>query len=187
MKLVIVLFVTLGCMVSIIAGKNFPFSSTLLVQKKDQKVFILCKESQSDRFGVVRFNHENHSTKRYSFDGKTVISCVECHHTDQPFASLKPPLKTSERNVVLSAASLLSKDAAPVKSCGACHLQKGDDSAPIPTIEPDGALDPTILTNDIAFHIKCDVCHDRAIAARPALKGKVPGTKDCFPCHKPIR
>jgi len=34
--------------------------------------------------------------------------------------------------------------------------------------------------------VNCNVCHDKAIAARPALKGKVPGSNDCVPCHKAI-
>lgn len=67
---------------------------------------MLGKDNQSDKYGDVAFNHENHTTKAYSPDGKTVISCVECHHTDQPPADLKPPLKTSERAVALTTASL---------------------------------------------------------------------------------
>ena len=44
---------------------------------------------------VVPFNHETHSTKMYSADLKSVPSCAECHHTDQPKAALKAPLVTS--------------------------------------------------------------------------------------------
>src|SRR5258708_30857003 len=56
----------------------------------------LAKDSQSDKWGEVAFNHETHSIKQYSPDGTAVIACIECHHTDQPKSSLKPPYLTSE-------------------------------------------------------------------------------------------
>jgi hypothetical protein len=121
----------------------------------------------------------------YSIEGKSVISCVECHHTDQPAASLKAPLKTSGRDAVLTAALLESAGAKPVKACRACHLQAGDDSAPLPTITYPAKPAPTKLTNEVAYHLNCNACHDKVIAARPALKGKIPGTNDCLVCHKP--
>jgi Zn-finger protein len=111
----------------------------LVAQEKESKTqpkeVTLSKDSQSDKYGEVPFNHENHSIKKYSPDGQSVLSCVECHHTDQPAASLKPPLKTSERTVLLTTESLAAADAKPVKSCRACHLQAGDDSAPMPTVQ----------------------------------------------------
>jgi predicted CXXCH cytochrome family protein len=42
------------------------------------------------------------------------------------------------------------------------------------------------MNNENAYHLNCNTCHDKALAARPALKEKkVPGGNDCFPCHKP--
>ena len=114
-----------------------------------------------------------------------MLSCVECHHTDQPAASLKPPLKTSERAVLLTTEALAAADAKGVKKCRACHLQAGDDSAPMPAIQYPDKPTPTKLNNEVAYHLNCNVCHDKAIAARPALKGKIPGSNDCVPCHKP--
>ncbi len=161
----------------------------LVVQEKESKTqpkdVVLSKDSQSDKYGEVPFNHENHATKKYSPDGQSMLSCVECHHTDQPPANLKPPLKTSERTVVLTAESLAAADAKPVKGCRACHLQAGDDSATMPSIQYPDKPAPTKLTNEVAYHLNCNVCHDKALAARPALKGKVPGSNDCIPCHKP--
>lgn len=161
----------------------------LVAQEKESKTqpkeVVLSKDSQSDKYGEVPFNHENHSIKKYSIDGQSVLTCVECHHTDQPAANLKAPLKTSERAVVLTAESLAAADAKPVKSCRACHLQAGDDSAPMPAIQYPDKPAPTKLTNEVAYHLNCNICHDKAIAARPALKGKVPGSNDCIPCHKP--
>ncbi len=105
----------------------------LVVQEKESKTqpkeVVLGKDSQSDKYGEVPFNHENHALKKYSIDGQSVLSCVECHHTDQPPAGLKAPLKTSERAVVLTAEVLTAADAKAVKTCRACHLQAGDDSA----------------------------------------------------------
>ena len=161
----------------------------LVAQEKESKTqpkeVVLAKDSQSDKYGEVAFNHENHSTRKYSIDGQSVLTCVECHHTDQPAANLKAPLKTSERAVVLTTESLAAADAKPVKTCRACHLQAGDDSAPLPAVQYPDKPAATKLTNEVAYHLNCNVCHDKAIAARPALKGKAPGSNDCVPCHKP--
>ena len=176
MKALFIVLLALGCI-------------GLVAQEKESKVqpkeVVLAKDSQSDKYGEVAFNHENHSLKKYSLDGQSVLSCVECHHTDQPAANLKAPLKTSERAVVLTTATLAAGDAKPVKTCRACHLQAGDDSAPLPVVQYPDKPAPTKLTNEVAYHVNCNLCHDKAIAARPALKGKVPGSNDCIPCHKP--
>jgi hypothetical protein len=188
-KTLIALVTALGCAAVIIAGSNSAFFSAQDIPKESKvqpKEVTLGKDSQSDKYGEVAFNHENHSTKTYSPDGKTVLTCVECHHTDQPASGLKPPLKTTERDVVLTTAVLQATDAKAVKSCRACHLQAGDDSAPIPTVTYPGKPAPTKITNEIGYHQNCNVCHDNAIAARPALKGKLPGSNDCVPCHKPV-
>ena len=189
MKPLIVLILSLSCIAVVIAGNSSLFANaSATLQEKESKTqpkeTVLAKDSQSDKYGEVAFNHENHSTKKYSVDGQSVLACVECHHTDQPAAGLKPPLKTSERNVILTAAVLQAADAKAVKTCRACHLQAGDDSAPIPTVQYADKPAATKLTNEVAYHINCNVCHDKAIAARPALKGKVPGSNDCVPCHK---
>jgi hypothetical protein len=190
MKSLIALASALGCVAVIIAGNGIGSSSSPAAFMEESKVqpkeVTLAKDSQSDKYGEVAFNHETHSLKNYSPDGKAVITCAECHHTDQPPAALKPPLKTSERNVVLTTAALAAADAKGVKACRACHLQAGDDSAPIPIVTYPGKTAPTKLNNEIAYHQNCNVCHDSAIAARPALKGKIPGSSDCAKCHKPL-
>ena len=189
MKPLIVLGLALSCIGVVIASNRSLFvTASAALQEKESKTqpkeMVLAKDSQSDKYGEVAFNHENHSTKKYSVDGQSVLTCVECHHTDQPAVGLKPPLKTSERNVILTAAVLQAADAKAVKTCRACHLQAGDDSAPIPTVQYTDKPAPTKLTNEVAYHINCNVCHDKAIAARPTLKGKVHGSNDCVPCHK---
>ncbi len=189
MKSLLAIATGLGCVAVIIVGNSLAFSSIQEIPKESKeqpKEVVLAKDSQSDKYGEVTFNHENHSLKNYSADGKALLTCIECHHTDQPAAGLKPPLKTSERDVVLTTAVLKAADAKAVKSCRSCHLQAGDDSAPIPVVTYSGKPAPTKLTNDVAYHQNCNVCHDNAVAARPALKGKIPGSNDCAQCHKPI-
>jgi cytochrome c553 len=188
MKKLLFLIVLLAFLAVIVVASSAGFSATQDIPKESKtqpKEVTLSKDSQSDKYGEVPFNHENHATKTYSIDGKTVLSCVECHHTDQPLTALKPPLKTSERDVVLTAKLLEAADAKPVKSCRVCHLQAGDDSATMPSVTYAGKTAATKLTNEVAYHTNCNICHDKAIAARPALKGKVPGSNDCLPCHKP--
>ncbi len=188
-KLLLVLISVLACVALGLAGSALAGSLSQDIPKESKvqpKDVVLAKDSQSDKYGEVPFNHDNHAMKNYSVDGKSVLACVECHHTDQPASALKPPLKTGERDVALTAAVLAAADAKPVKACRTCHLQAGDDSAALPTVTYAGKTTPTKLTNEISYHTNCNICHDKAIAARPALKGKVLGSTDCLPCHKPV-
>lgn len=163
--------------------------STQASGKTIPKSFILGKDSQSEH-GEVPFDHDTHAFKPYSPDGKSVIGCAECHHTDQPKSALKPPLVTSEREVMLTLDSWRASSQ-KVKECRACHFQTGT--------EPEGATMPTAtytergkevtkdLNNELAYHINCNTCHDAAAALRPELKGR-PGFatgKDCMTCHRP--
>ena len=188
MKKLLTLFAVLLSLV-VVVMVSAAATSTQDIPKESKvqpKEVVLGKDSQSDKYGEVPFNHENHSTKNYNVDGKAPLTCVECHHTDQPASALVAPLKTSERDVVLTTALLATAESKPVKSCRTCHLQAGDDSAPMPTVTYAGKPAPTKLTNEVAYHMNCNLCHDKAIAARPALKGKIPGSNDCLPCHKPV-
>ncbi len=189
MKILLMVIVALGSVAGVIVGNRLAFTAPQDIPRESKvqpKEVILGRDSQSDKYGDVAFNHETHSLKNYSIDGKSVIPCEECHHTDQPKATLKPPLVTSERDVVLTTAALEPADAKPVKSCRVCHLQAADDSSPMPTLLYPGKSSPTQLTNEFSYHTNCNICHDKAIAARPVLKGKIPGASDCVPCHKPI-
>ena len=190
MRKLLLLIGLLGCLAVVVVGSRAGSTTTPQDVPKESKTqpkeVVLGKDSQSDKYGEVAFNHENHATKTYSVDGKSVLNCVECHHTDQPATALVAPLKTSERDVALTAKLLEAADAKPVKGCRACHLQAGDDSATIPSVTYAGKTTPTKLTNEVAYHTNCNICHDKAIAARPTLKGKVPGSNDCLPCHKPV-
>jgi len=153
-------------------------------QSKEQPTKVkLATDSVDDKWGESPFDHTNHSTKNYTIDGKGTATCVECHHTDQPKANLKPPLVTSERDVVLTADVLKDAAAGPVKSCRSCHLQAGDDSKPLPVIKKDDK--DVKMSNEIAYHTNCFACHDAALKARPDLATKISGSdpKGCGKCH----
>jgi len=170
----------------IIAASNSvaPVTQQAPKESKEQpKKVTLDADSLDDKWGEVAFDHETHSLKNYNPDGKSVTSCVECHHTDQPKDNLKAPLVTSERTVVLTAALLKDAAAAPVKTCRACHLQAGDDSKPLPVITKDSKQ--VKMDNENAYHINCFGCHDAAIKAKPELATKISGSdpKGCVKCH----
>lgn len=155
--------------------------------KKITKSFTLSKDSLSE-YGEAKFDHETHAEGKYSPDGTSVVGCVECHHTDQPKSALKPPLLTSERDVVLTMASWKASPQ-KVNECRSCHFQDGSvpDGKTMPTAKyTDGGKSVVKdLNNELAYHINCNTCHDAAFKARPDLKKK-PGfatAKDCLICH----
>lgn len=151
--------------------------------------FTLAKDSVDPKYGEVAFNHDNHAFKNYSPDGKAPIACVECHHTDQPKSALKPPLVTSEREVTLTLETWKASNQ-KVNECRSCHFQDGNvpegKEMPSATYTEAGKSVTKDLNNELAYHINCNTCHDRAAALRPELKKK-PGfatTTDCQTCHK---
>ena len=147
--------------------------------KKITKNFTLGKDSLSE-YGEAPFDHETHAFGKYNPEGTAVVGCVECHHTDQPKSALKPPLVTSERNVVLTMASYQTSTQ-KVSECRSCHFQDGNI--------PEGKEMPTLagkdLNNEYSYHVNCNTCHDAAFKARPALKSKkgFATSKDCLICH----
>ncbi len=147
--------------------------------KKIAKNFTLGKDSLSE-YGEVAFDHETHAEGKYSPDGKSVVGCVECHHTDQPKSSLKAPLVTSERDVVLTMASWRASPQ-KVNECRFCHFQEGN----IPEGKEMPVLGGRDLNNEYSYHVNCNTCHDAAFTARPELKGKkgFATSKDCLICH----
>lgn len=147
--------------------------------KKIPKSFVLSKDSLSE-YGEAPFDHDTHAFGKYNPEGTAVIGCVECHHTDQPKSALKPPLATSERDVVLTFASWQTSTQ-KVSNCRTCHFQDGN--------VPEGKEMPTLngkdLNNEYSYHVNCNTCHDAAFKARPALKSKkgFATSKDCLVCH----
>ncbi len=130
---------------------------------------------------LVPFNHETHSLKNYSADMKSVPACTECHHTDQPKAALKAPYVTSERDEVLTAATLAKADQKPVKSCASCHSQAGAKPTGWPEIvtftRANG--DEVELTNENAYHINCIECHESVKKVKATTTAPI----KCAECH----
>ena len=159
--------------------------------KKPPEAIILSKEA---KLGQVTFSHINHITKNRSADGTKPIDCVECHHTAQPASEVvkHPPHKTAwpaDRTTTL-AADLLEKDPNALGAvCRDCHART--DTKPkllpeIPQVKFEGGVEPTIMTNQQAFHRNCGSCHDAAVKARPDLAPPPPTSKKCVACHKKI-
>ena len=199
LKVFTLVFILTGFIIVLVFGSPTSepvFARTLAVahlplDSKDlPKKVTLGKDSTSEH-GEVAFDHDTHSFKKYSPDGKTDISCAECHHTDQPASALKPPLVTSERKEVLTVESLKAPGAAVVKSCRSCHFQEGNvpdgkEQAVGKYKDAKGKEETKELNNEQAYHINCNTCHDAAAKLRPELKKK-PGFatgNDCFICHK---
>jgi hypothetical protein len=150
--------------------------------KQIREKFVLSQEALKEGGDPVPFNHRTHAELNYSPDGKSVIGCVECHHTDQPKSALKPPLATSERDVTLTL-EVWKNSNQKVNECRFCHFQVGN--------EPEGKTQAKAggkeYDNETAYHLNCNTCHDNAAKARPELKKK-PGFAtsagtDCKKCH----
>ena len=193
MKLCIAIVAFAGCLCLAFNATTFgsggaPFA---LQSKTPQDAYKLSTDSKKDKAKSlpVTFSHVNHSTKNYSPDGTRPITCVECHHTDQPAAEAakRPPLKTAhpaDRTATLTAELLKDASAPGVNTCRSCHAQ--EDATPkigsaIPEITYEGESDPVLLTNEEAFHRNCAGCHDAAADARKGLK--LPTANDCKGCH----
>ncbi|NOT46451.1 MAG: cytochrome c3 family protein [Acidobacteria bacterium] len=169
-----------------ITGKVIPESST----NQPDKPIILAKDSQDKLRGELKleatFDHAKHATDiLYSLDGKTVTTCVECHHTSQPSAPKgQEYLETFDRKETLTAKQLeTSKE--PVQSCRACHFQSAteetDEYPPASVTYPKKMKKPPTgkLTNDVAYHINCDSCHEASRKRDPKLLSPV----GCYDCH----
>ena len=159
----------------------------VIKKKVIPEVVILGKASKPGR---VRFNHVKHNGGEYIISGP--ILCIECHHTAQPATDLDsiPQHKTvwpAGRNTTLTA-ELFAEDPikAGVAACRDCHARAGRKPKlldAMPSIEDPETKEVTKITNQVAFHTACDVCHFQ-------IKFRVDGTKapeatTCSACHKP--
>ena len=156
-------------------------------QGKIPDTIVLAKES---KLGQVTFNHAKHATENRSEDLKGPIACVECHHSAQPAAEAAkhPPHKTvypADRTTTLTI-DLLASDAKAVGAiCTDCHARK--DEKPkllpaIPSVKLPGGSEPTVMTNQQAFHVNCGGCHDAV--AKGKADTTAPTSKKCTTCHK---
>lgn len=195
MKLLIV-SVALACFLCVVACNSSSLksgSASLAAEgaqaPKDE--YKLSTDSKKDKAKSipVTFSHLNHSTKNYSVDGTHPIACVECHHTDQPAAEVAkhPPLKTArpaDRTVTLTAETVKDPKTPEVATCRSCHAQEGEKPKlldAIPEVTYEGDSDPTVLTNEEAFHRNCNSCHDQVQEKRKVATA--PSTNECAKCH----
>jgi hypothetical protein len=156
-------------------------------QGKIPDTIVLAKES---KLGQVTFNHAKHATENRSEDLKGPIACVECHHSAQPAAEAvkHPPHKTvypADRTTTLTV-DLLASDAKAVGAiCTDCHARNGEKPKllpEIPSVKLPGGSEPTVMTNQQAFHVNCGGCHDAVAKAKADTTA--PTSKKCTTCHK---
>lgn len=172
-----------------IDGKVIPSESTT----EPTKPIILAKDSEAKDGELKKeaaFDHVKHSTDAsYSVDGKTVVGCAECHHTDQPKAPAgQDYLKLFKRTEMLTSEQL-KKSSQAVQTCRACHLQASAE--PTDEYPPDSITYPKEsgkvatkdkITNEEAYHLNCNTCHDQATKNKSRAKAaKAP--QACADCH----
>lgn len=185
-------FIFLLVFISLMLGGSAPSSTsktTTIQEKKPQDSYILAKDS---KLGQVAFSHIDHATKNRSADGTKPIACIECHHTAQPAAEAAkdPPHKTAwpaDRTTTLTAELLEKEPNALGAICSECHTKPDTKPALLPAIPQlkfEGSAEPTVLTNQQAFHRNCGGCHDEAVKARPSLSPAPATSKKCLGCHK---
>jgi cytochrome c553 len=188
MKVLIILAAFICAMLIVFSGSN----ATRDVAAQGQKIPDVIALAKEAKLGQVTFNHMKHVTEKRSPDGTQQLACVDCHHTAQPAAEAMkhPPHKTAwpaDRTTTLTA-ELLDKDAATVVNvCTDCHARA--DVKPkllpeIPSVKFEGSAEPTVMTNQQAFHHSCGTCHDEVVKARPTLDPAPPTSKKCMVCHK---
>jgi cytochrome c553 len=189
MKVFTTFAIALVSLLVVSQSASVPPSVTVQGGKEPPAVIILGVDA---KLGQVKFNHLDHITKKRSADGTKQIACVECHHTAQPVAEAvkHPPHKTvwpAERTTTLSL-ELLATDASAVgAACRDCHARaetKPKLLAEIPRVKLAGSDEPTIMTNQQAFHHTCGECHDAVVKARLDLTPPPPTSKKCVACHK---
>lgn len=134
------------------------------------------------KLGTVTFEHKKHNDGTYKPDGKTGITCTQCHHTAQPGDKSWPAGRKDTLTL-----ELFNKDAAAagVVSCRDCHARTGDKPKLVdamPQVTPAGATAPVVLNNQQAFHRSCTQCHTEAKKNNPATKAPQP--MQCTMCHK---
>ena len=183
----------LTVMATLLLAVAFVFSASMITQNPETQgtrmpeKITLAKEA---RLGQVAFNHLQHATENRGADLSKPIACIDCHHTAQPASEAvkRPPHKTAwpaDRTTTLTM-DLLEKDASAVGAkCADCHART--DAKPkllpaIPTVKFEDAAEPTVMTNQQAFHRACGECHDAVVKIKPDSTG--PTSRKCTTCHK---
>src|ERR1051326_357865 len=186
---IVSIFAFLVFSLALVSMRFNPVPASAQGRKTPPETIVLAKEA---KLGPVNFNHLKHITENRSPDGTKKIECIECHQTAQPAAeALKhPPHKTvwpADRTTTLTAESLANDANMTVVICTDCHAradQKPKLLPEIPQVKFEGSDEPTVMTNQQAFHHNCGGCHDAAVKARPNLDPAPPTSKKCTACHK---
>lgn len=159
MKLFIVIAAIAGY--AALALLNPSANATAPLRETPADNYTLSKEGTEK---TVPFSHANHANKNYSVDGTKPIGCAECHHTQKELTAAKTDID--------------------VQQCRDCHARDGEKpkiGTDIPSSTVEGDTDPTVWTNEAAYHKNCGDCHDAASAARKTVKA--PASTDCRGCH----
>lgn len=145
--------------------------------------------SEKSPLGRVTFSHLNHTTKNYNIEGTAPVTCIECHHVEQPAADAQKrghqTVYPSDRTTTLTADLLTKTPDTKVSTCRSCHVRKDEKPTlvpEIPQIKSENSTAIITLTNQQAFHRACAGCHDQVVKTRP--EAKAPTTTKCVMCHK---
>lgn len=180
--------VAFGFLVILIAfnfGGEFLTAGTAQTKQPDTLVL-----SEKAPLGKVTFSHLNHTTQNYNIEGIRPVTCIECHHVEQPAEEAKKmlPHQTAyppDRTTTLTADLLTKEPATKVTACRNCHARKGEKPTvwpELPQIKSENSTAMITLTNQQAFHRACAGCHDQVVKVRPTAKS--PTTMKCVGCHK---
>lgn len=158
-----------------------------VAQSKQPEIVTLAEKAA---LGKVNFSHVNHTTKNYNIEETKPVTCVECHHVEQPLEEAKKrvPHQTvypTDRTTTLTSELLTKEPATKVTPCRNCHARK--DEKPVllpahPQIKSENSTAMITLTNQQAFHRACAGCHDQVVKVRQNAKS--PTTMKCVACHK---
>jgi len=177
------------CIVLTLLALNSParFENVGVAQTKQPEIVTLAEKAT---LGKVVFSHLSHTTKNYNIEGTSPVTCIECHHVEQPLeeAKKRPPHQTAlpaDRTTTLTPDLMTKEPATKVTPCRNCHARK--DEKPmllpeLPQIKSENSTAMITLTNQQAFHRACAGCHDQVVKVRPAAKS--PTTMKCVACHK---
>jgi cytochrome c553 len=174
--------VAIGCIGLIVTSSFLTTSAQSDDGQVPPEVVTLAKKAS---LGQVVFNHGNHITKNYNIEGTAPITCITCHHAEQPATEDYKAVYPSDRTVTLTAETVKDPNTPKVTNCQTCHLRKGDEPSlltEIPKIKREGSGKTIVLNNRNAFHANCADCHTRGAKKRPEVKA--PTAMKCMICHK---
>ncbi len=165
------------------------FQNVEVAQTKQPEIVTLGEKAA---LGKVTFNHLNHTTKNYNIEGTRPVTCIECHHVEQPVeeAKKRAPHQTAypaDRTTTLTLELLAKEPATKVTPCRNCHARKEEKPvllAELPQIKSENSTAMITLTNQQAFHRACAGCHDQVLKVRPDAKS--PTSMKCVVCHKKV-